>query len=39
MGDGEPLLAGLNLPRLGYEVARAEASDQAWHVTIEKSAI
>ena len=39
MGSGEPLLDGLNLPRLGYEVAKAEASDQAWHVTIEKSAV
>jgi dihydrofolate reductase len=37
MGSGEPLLEGLNLPHLGYEAVRAEASDQAWHVTIEKS--
>jgi dihydrofolate reductase len=39
MGGGEPLLHGLNLPRLGYQVAKTEASDQAWHVTIEKNAL
>jgi dihydrofolate reductase len=39
MGDGEPLLADLDLPRLGYEVTRSEASDKAWHVTIEKSVL
>lgn len=38
MGSGEPLLEELDLPGLGYAVVKAEASDQAWHVTIAKGA-
>jgi dihydrofolate reductase len=38
MGAGEPLLEGLDLPRLGYSVTKTEASDQVWHVTIAKVA-
>jgi dihydrofolate reductase len=38
IGSGEPLLDGLNLPHLGYEVAKTEASGQAWHVTIKRGA-
>lgn len=38
IGSGEPLLEGLNLAELGYAATKAEASDQAWHVTIAKGA-
>ena len=32
LGGGEPLLAGLDLPRLGYEVAEHVPSEKATHV-------
>ena len=37
LGAGESLLAGLDLPKLGYRCTGNIASDQAMHVTILKS--
>lgn len=36
LGRGEPLLAGLDLPGLGYEVARYEPSARAAHMVVRK---
>jgi len=36
LGDGEPLLTGLNLPALGYEVSEQVWSDPVTHVVISK---
>ncbi len=36
LGTGEHLLVGLDLPRLGYEVARTARSDRATHVVIAR---
>lgn len=36
LGAGESLYAGLDLPALGYAVARSEAGEGATHVTIER---
>lgn len=38
LGGGEPLLAGLDLPALGYRVARHAAGERALHVVVERSA-
>lgn len=38
LGDGEPLLAGLDLPALGYRVARYATSARAMHVLVERAA-
>jgi len=38
LGAGEPLLAGLDLPALGYEIARQESSPAATHVVIRRKA-
>ncbi len=38
LGEGEHLLAGLDLPALGYRVARHEPSASAMHVVFERSA-
>jgi dihydrofolate reductase len=38
LGRGEPLLAGLDLPRLGYEVTEHVASEKATHVVLSKRA-
>jgi dihydrofolate reductase len=36
LGSGEPLLAGLDLPALGYEVTEHVPSEKATHVVIAK---
>lgn len=36
MGSGENLLAGLNLPALGYRITRHVASDNALHVVVTR---
>ena len=38
LGSGEPLLAGLDLPSLGYRVARHVPSDAALHVLLTRGA-
>jgi dihydrofolate reductase len=38
LGNGEPLLEGLNLPEFGYRVTSHQASEKALHVMIAKSA-
>jgi dihydrofolate reductase len=37
MGSGENLLAGLNLPALGYRITRHVASDNALHVVVTRT--
>jgi dihydrofolate reductase len=37
LGRGEPLWAGLDLPALGYRVARQVASEAALHVVLERA--
>jgi dihydrofolate reductase len=37
LGCGEPLLAGLDLPALGYRVTRKEPGEDVLHVTIERN--
>lgn len=37
LGRGEPLLAGLDLPALGYSVTRRAEGEKATHLVIEKS--
>jgi dihydrofolate reductase len=37
IGSGEPLLSGLDLPALGYQVAKHEASEAAIHITIVRA--
>jgi len=37
MGSGENLLAGLNLPALGYRISRHVASDNALHVVVTRT--
>lgn len=37
MGSGENLLAGLNLPALGYRITRHVASDNALHVVVTRA--
>jgi dihydrofolate reductase len=37
LGSGEPLLAGLDLPALGYQVTRQVASPHATHVLVAKA--
>jgi dihydrofolate reductase len=37
LGSGEHLLAGLDLPRLGYEVSEHVATAGATHVVLAKS--
>jgi dihydrofolate reductase len=39
LGSGESLLAGLNLPALGYQVSSSLASAACTHVTISKKAV
>jgi len=36
LGDGESLFGGLDLPALGYRVAKSVASDKATHYVIER---
>jgi dihydrofolate reductase len=36
LGGGEPLFAGLDLPRLGYEVTEFVSSEKATHVVLSK---
>jgi dihydrofolate reductase len=36
LGSGEPLLAGIDLPRLGYRCAAHAASAAAMHVVIDR---
>ena len=36
LGEGEHLLAGLNLPKLGYECSERVEGERAMHVTIRK---
>lgn len=38
LGAGEPLLAGLNLPALGYEVTEFVPAEKATHVVVSKRA-
>jgi dihydrofolate reductase len=38
LGGGEPLLAGIDLPALGYEVTEHVPSEQATHVVLSKRA-
>lgn len=38
LGSGEHLLAGLDLPALGYEIARFESSQAAAHIVIRRKA-
>lgn len=38
LGSGEPLLAGLDLPALGYAVAEHVSSPAATHVVIRRTA-
>ena len=37
LGQGEPLLTGLDLPALGYRCAGVEAGERATHVVIERA--
>jgi dihydrofolate reductase len=37
IGSGEPLLSGLDLPALGYQVAKHEASEAVIHITIVRA--
>ncbi|HXL72876.1 MAG TPA: dihydrofolate reductase family protein [bacterium] len=37
LGSGENLLSGLNLPALGYQVSKQEASEAATHITIVRT--
>jgi len=37
LGSGENLLIGLNLPALGYQVTRREASEAATHITVTRT--
>ena len=37
LGAGEPLLAGLDLPRLGYEITEHAPSESATHVVFSRS--
>ncbi|MGH7738921.1 MAG: dihydrofolate reductase family protein [bacterium] len=37
LGSGEHLLSGLDLPALGYQVAKQEASEAATHITIVRA--
>ena len=37
LGSGEPLLADIDLPALGYEVVKHEASEATTHITIVRS--
>jgi dihydrofolate reductase len=39
LGKGEPLLQGLDLPALGYEVERHVPGERAVHVFIRKRAL
>lgn len=36
LGGGEPLFAGIDLPRLGYEVSRHVCSEKATHVVLTR---
>ena len=36
LGEGESLLAGINLPWLGYNVVNSVAGENATHILIEK---
>jgi dihydrofolate reductase len=36
LGGGEPLLAGIDLPGLGYEITEYVASDAATHVVLAR---
>jgi len=36
LGQGEPLLAGLDLPKLGYEIAETLPTERATHVVIAR---
>jgi hypothetical protein len=38
LGGGEPLLAGLNLPALGYEVTGHVPSEKATHFVLSRRA-
>jgi dihydrofolate reductase len=38
LGSGEPVLAGLDLPALGYRVTAQAASEKATHLTIARAA-
>jgi dihydrofolate reductase len=38
LGHGEPLLAGIDLPALGYEVTESSASPQVLHVVLSRAA-
>jgi dihydrofolate reductase len=38
LGSGEPLFAGLDLPKLGYQVAHHVPTDNVTHVVLEKAA-
>jgi hypothetical protein len=38
LGGGESLLAGLDLPRLGYEVTEFVPTEKATHVVVSKRA-
>jgi dihydrofolate reductase len=38
LGQGEPLLAGLDLPALGYAVSEQQASENALHVVLNRQA-
>ena len=37
LGSGEPLLAGIDLPALGYRCAQATPGDKAVHYTITRA--
>ena len=37
LGSGEPLLEGIDLPALGYEVTRTVSAENALHVKVENS--
>jgi dihydrofolate reductase len=38
LGSGEPLFAGLDLPKLGYQVAQHVPTENVTHVVLEKAA-
>jgi dihydrofolate reductase len=38
LGSGEPLFAGLDLPKLGYQVAHHVPTDNVTHIVLEKAA-
>jgi dihydrofolate reductase len=38
LGSGEPLFAGLDLPKLGYRVGHHEPTENVTHVVLEKAA-